>query len=90
MEKIRLIKNIIIDVLRLSLVMVTMLLTEVRIRHIKKFLLVGVSLFLVISAFLIQDLFSSLWKIPVAFVMLLCANAIFQKLIKSSREKSKI
>lgn len=83
------IAKIILDVLSLFLVTSAILIMELKVRHIKKIILAGLSLFLLISAFLIQDMFSSLWKIPIALVMLLSANAIFQKLIKSSsREKS--
>lgn len=83
------IKRVILDVLSLFLVISVMLILELKVRHIKKFILAGLSLALLIGAFLIQDMFSSLWKIPIAFVMLLSANAIFQKLIKSSGAKNR-
>ena len=89
MEKARLIKNIIIDGLSMTLIVVLILISELKVRHVKKFLLGGLSLSLLIGAFLIQDMFTSLWKIPIALVMLLSANAIFQRLRQNNNAVQK-
>ena len=87
MEKARLFRKIIFDGLSMTLIVTLILIAELKVRHIKKFLLGGLSLSLLIGAFLIQDMFASLWKIPIALVMLLSANAVFQRL-KNTRKAS--
>ncbi len=84
-DKIRLFQKIILDGVTLSLLVIMILILELNARHMKNLLLAGLSLFLVISAFLIQDMFSSLWKIPVAFILLISANAIFQKVTADNK-----